>query len=52
MNQKKNENSEEVKVFDFASRQGKNCTQTTKLGKEQEKKRKKSGHQVLTLKSD
>ena len=52
MNQKKNENSEEVKVFDFASRQRKNCIQTTKMAKEQGKKRKKSGHQVLTVKSD
>ena len=38
---KKTESSEEVKVFDFASRQGKNCTQTTKLGKEQKKKKEK-----------
>tara|TARA_B100001105_G_C22108294_1_gene322186 strand:- start:420 stop:545 length:126 start_codon:yes stop_codon:yes gene_type:complete len=41
-----------VKVFDFASRQGKKCIQTTKMAKEQGKKRKKSGHQVLTVKSD
>jgi hypothetical protein len=45
---KKKKNSEKVKVFDFAFRQAKNCIQTTQLGKEQEK----SGHQVLTVKSD